>query len=144
MEYKIPQGLPDLARFPELSLAQWESNWHMKCNSMKVTRQLQENQIQFEYLLHQQKLEQLQSAKYLGITITDNLDWGKHVSEISSKATKTMGFLRHNLALAPWAQHTKVTNVSYKTLQFIIYKIGKDTYKLLKLAVQSSFIIKYM
>ena len=83
-----------------------------KCHSMRVTRHLPENQIQFEYSLHQQRLEQVQSAKYLGITITDNLDWGQHVSEISSKATKTMGFLRRNLALAP--RHTK--EVAYKTL----------------------------
>ena len=77
-----------------------------------LTRHLPENQIQFEYSLHQQRLEQVQSAKYLGITITDNLDWGQHVSEISCKATKTMGFLRRNLALAP--RHTK--EVAYKTL----------------------------
>ena len=57
-------------------------------------------------------LEQVESAKYLGITITDNLEWGQHVSEISSKATKTLGFLRRNLALAP--QHTK--EVAYQTL----------------------------
>ena len=57
-------------------------------------------------------LEQVQSAKYLGINITDNLDWGQHVSEISCKATRTMGFLRRNLALAP--RHTK--EVAYKTL----------------------------
>ena len=92
------------------SLAQWETDWQMKfnvvkCHSMRVTRHLPENQIQFEYSLHQQRLEQVQSAKYLGITITDNLDWGQHVSEISCKATKTMGFLRRNLALAP--RHTR-------------------------------------
>ena len=46
-------------------------------------------QILFDYTLHQQKLEHVQSAKYLGLTITDNLDWGQHVSEISCKATKT-------------------------------------------------------
>ena len=63
-------------------------------------------------MLHQQTLEQVESAKYLGITITDNLEWGQHVSEISSKATKTLGFLRRNLALAP--QHTK--KVAYQTL----------------------------
>ena len=57
-------------------------------------------------------LEQVQSAKYLGLTITDNLDWGQHVSEISCKATKTMGLLWRNLALAP--KHTK--EVAYKTL----------------------------
>ena len=79
---------------------------------MRVTRHLPENQIQFEYSLHQQKLEQVQSAKYLGIPITDYLDWGQHVSEISCKATKTMGFLRRKLASAP--RHTK--EVAYKTL----------------------------
>ena len=46
-----------------------------KCHSTRVTRHIPENQIQFEYSLHQQKLEKVQSAKYLGITITDNLDW---------------------------------------------------------------------
>ena len=66
----------------------------------------------FNYSLHQQTLEQVESAKYLGITITDNLERGQHVSEISSKATKTLGFLRRNLALAP--QHTK--KVAYQTL----------------------------
>ena len=68
-------------------------------------RHLPENQIQFENSLDQQKLEKVQSAKYISITISDNLDWGQHVSEISCKATKTMGFLRRNLALAP--RHTK-------------------------------------
>ena len=99
------------------SLAQWETDWQMKfnvakCNSLRVTRRLPENKIQFEYSLHQQRLEQVQSAKYLGITITDNLDWGQHVTEIPCKTTKTMGFLRRNLALAP--RHTK--EVAYKTL----------------------------
>ena len=42
-----------------------------------------------------------EDAKYLGITITDSMDSGQHVSEISSKATKTLGFLRSNLAFAP-------------------------------------------
>ena len=57
-------------------------------------------------------MEQVLSAKYLGITISDDLDWGQHISKISSKATKTFGFLRRNLAFAP--RHTK--EVAYKTL----------------------------
>ena len=47
-----------------------------------------------DYSLHNQTLENVQSAKYLGIIISDNMDWGQHISEISSKATKTLGFLR--------------------------------------------------
>ena len=66
----------------------------------------------FDYSLPNQTLENVQSAKYLGITITDNMDWGQHVSEISSKATKTLGFLCRNLAFAPG--NTK--EVAYKTL----------------------------
>ena len=99
------------------SLAQWETDWQMKfnvakCHSMRVTRHLPSNQIHFNCSLHQQTLEQVRSAKYLGITITDDLEWGQHISEISCKATKTLGFLRRNLALAP--RHTK--EVAYKTL----------------------------
>ena len=79
---------------------------------MRVTRHLPSNQIQFDYSLHEQILEQVRSAKYLGLTITDDLEWGQHVSEISCKATKTLGFLRRSLALAP--RQTK--EVAYKTL----------------------------
>ena len=46
------------------------------------------------------------------MAITDNMDWGQHNSEISSKATKTLGFLRRNLAFAP--KSTK--EVAYKSL----------------------------
>ena len=66
--------------------------------------------IQFNYTLHQQTLEQVQPTKYLGLNITDDLDWDQHISEITCKATKTLGFLRHNLA----PRHTK--EVAYKTL----------------------------
>ena len=41
-----------------------------KCHSMRVTRLHPSNHIQFSYTLHQQTLEQVQSAKYLGLTIT--------------------------------------------------------------------------
>ena len=77
---------------------------------MRVTRHPPDKHIQFDYTLHQQRLEQVLSTKYLGSTITDDLDWGQHISEISAKAIKTMGFLRRNLAFAP--KHTK----AYKTL----------------------------
>ena len=96
--------------------AQWEADWQMKfnvakCHSTRVTRYSLDKHIQFDYTLHQQRLEQVQSAKYLGLTITDDLEWGQHILEISAKATYTLGFLRHNLAFAP--RHTK--EVAYKT-----------------------------
>ena len=48
----------------------------------------------------------------IGIIITENMDWGHHIPDISSKATKTLGFLRRKLAFAP--RSTKA--VAYKTL----------------------------
>ena len=99
------------------SLGLWEADWQMKfnvakCHSMRVTRHYSHKQIIHGYTLHQQTLENVQSANYLGITITENMDWGQHISDISSKATKTLGFLRRNLAFAP--RSTK--EVAYKTL----------------------------
>ena len=97
------------------SLGQWEADWQMKfnvakCHSMRVTRHQHHKQIIFHYSLDNQTLKNVQLAKYLGITITDNMDWGQHVSEISSKATKTLGFLRRNLAFAP----RSTRDVAYK------------------------------
>ena len=84
------------------SSGQWEADWQMKfnvvkCHSMRVTRHQHHKEILFDYSLHNQTLENIQSAKIFGITIADNMNWGQHNSEISSKATKTLGFLCRNL-----------------------------------------------
>ena len=65
-----------------------------KCHSMRVTRHQHHKHILFDYSLHNQTLENVQSAKHLGITISDNMDWGQHISEISSKQ------LRHLVSFA--------------------------------------------
>ena len=78
---------------------------------MRVIREPPNKQMYFDYSLHQQKLEHVQSAKYLGITINDDLDWGQHISEISCKATKTLGFLWCNL---DW--HLGIRRLLHETL----------------------------
>ena len=77
---------------------------------MRVT--YSHKQIIHDYTLHQQTLGNVQSAKYLGITITENMDWGQHISDISSKAAKTLDFLRRNLSFSP----RSAREVAYKTL----------------------------
>ena len=86
------------------SLAQWETDWEMKfnvakCHSMRVTRHLPDKHILFDYTLHQQKLEQVQSAKYLGITITDNLNWGQHFRKFHARQLRQWVFFS---AIKPW------------------------------------------
>ena len=40
----------------------------------------------FDYTFHQQTFENLQSVKYFGIAITENMELGHHISDISSNA----------------------------------------------------------
>ena len=46
-------------------------------------------------------LSSVQIAKYLGITLTDELFWSSHVHSIHSHANSTLGFLRRNLRRCP-------------------------------------------
>jgi hypothetical protein len=46
-----------------------------------------------QYTLHGHTLEEVSSAKYLGITIHNKLKWNVHISNIKTKATKTLGFI---------------------------------------------------
>ena len=72
-----------------------------KCHSMRVTKHPLPKQVIHDNSLHNQVLENVPSAKYLRITITYDLDWGQHINNVTSKATKRLGFLRRNLTLAP-------------------------------------------
>ena len=119
VQYRNIHSLQDCLILQEdlTSLGQGEADWQMKfnvakCHPMRATRHQHHKQFLFDYSLHNQTLENIQSAKYLGITITENMDWGQHVSEISSKATKTLGFLRRNSTFAPRSTY----EVAYKTL----------------------------
>ena len=52
---------------------------------------------QYMYTLHGHTLEVVDSAKYLGVTISEDLQWSKHIDNTVSKANRTMGFIRRNL-----------------------------------------------
>jgi hypothetical protein len=49
--------------------------------------------------VHGHTLELVTSAKYLGLTITNKLQWDQHINNIIAKANKTLGFLRRNLKI---------------------------------------------
>ena len=65
-----------------VKLAQWEQQWSMqfhpsKCNSMSVTRS--KTPFKFNYILKGHTLESVDTAKYLGITISSNMTWNAHI-----------------------------------------------------------------
>ena len=53
------------------------------------------------YSLNGVFLKQVQQHPYLGVIISDDLKWGKHIAYISRKAGATVGFLRRNLRNCP-------------------------------------------
>ena len=53
------------------------------------------------YTLEGTVLENVDSIKYLGVTITHYLRLNTHISNMCTKANKTFGFLRRNLYQCP-------------------------------------------
>ena len=81
----------------------WEVKWMMKfhpdkCQVLAITKK--KTTIKKNYNLHDHTLEHVPSAKYLGVTITSDLKWESHVTNISQKANKTIGFLKRNLNIS--------------------------------------------
>ena len=86
-------------------LGNWARKWGMrfqpvKCNMMQLTRK-HLNKIQASFTLEGTVLENVDNIKYLGVTITNNLKWNTHISNICTKANRTLGFLRRTLFSCP-------------------------------------------
>ena len=71
-----------------------------KCNMMQITRK-RIKKIHASYTLEGTVLENVESIKHLGVSITNDLRWTTHVSNICTKANRTLGFLRRNLYSCP-------------------------------------------
>lgn len=75
-----------------------------KCKYMSFHRR--RNPFVFEYTVSNSPVDLVQSYKYLGITISDDLSWRLHVTNLISSANKTLGFLKRHLRDAP--QHVRL------------------------------------
>ena len=82
------------------ALEDWEFWWQMifhpeKCTLLRITTNKRYRR-ETSYFLHGQRLQVTDSAKYLGVTLSDNLQWEKHTQAIAANASRTLGFLRCN------------------------------------------------
>jgi hypothetical protein len=67
-----------------------------KCQLLRITNK--RKIVQANYSIHNHTLEQVDSAKYLGITIHQSLKWNTHISNITKKANSAKAFLQRNLS----------------------------------------------
>ena len=82
-------------------LGKWARKWGMrfqpvKCNIMQLTRK-RINKISKVYSLEGTVLENVDNIKYLGVTVSKDLKWHTHVSNVCTKAHRTLGFLIRNM-----------------------------------------------
>ena len=109
-------------------LGSWARKWGMrfqpvKCNMMQLTNK-RSSKIQANYTLEGTVLENVESIKYLGVTITNDLKWNTHISNVCTKANRTLGFLRRNLYSCP----QDVKEAAYKGLVRPVLEYGSSVW----------------
>ena len=73
-----------------------------------------------KYILHNVELESVPAAKYLGVTIADDLSWSKRIDITTKKANQTLGILKRNIRVynkdLKSVENKDLKSVEYKTL----------------------------
>ena len=75
----------------ERKLELWEHKWQMqfsadKCEVLRITNK--RNPTICNYRVHDQHLQTVKQAKYLGATISSDLSWNQHVDNTVKKSNK--------------------------------------------------------
>ena len=76
----------------------WTETWRMKfntnkCKVMRLSRKKIQSHVS-DYILGHESLELVKTTKDLGITVSDDVRWGKHIAEITAKANRTLGLIK--------------------------------------------------
>ena len=98
------------------ALEEWEARWQMsfhpeKCTVLRMTTNKYYRR-ETSYFLHGHRLQTANSAKYLGVILSDDLQWEKHTVATAAKASRSLGYLRRNLRDCS----KQVRETTYKTL----------------------------
>ena len=93
----------------------WQHEWQMQFNPSKciiICISNKQSPPQRTYFFCGSKLERVDSASYLGITVNSELKWSKHISSISSKVSRSLGLIQRNL----WNCPRKVRETAYTSI----------------------------
>ena len=68
-----------------------------KCLVMNISKKRHPSK--FTYSLHNTDLKTTDTAKYLGIIISQDMKWTKHITQTCSRANKALGFIKRNVKI---------------------------------------------
>lgn len=79
------------------NICDWCDSWKLslkasKCSIMSFT--LKKKPIEHDYYIKDQCLSKMSDSRDLGVTLTSNLNYSKHVNEMVKKAFKMLGYLK--------------------------------------------------
>ena len=81
-----------------------------KCVVIHITRS--RTPVPSQYLLHGQVLESVAGSKYLGVEISSNLSFNGHIQNITTSASRSLGFLKRNIR----SKNPELREIAYKTV----------------------------
>ena len=97
------------------------------CNIMRVSWTCDPKL--FNYSMTGQVLEEVMDAKYLGVTLSNDLEWSKHIATVTNKANSKLSFLHCNLKGCP----DKLKQTAYFSL---IHTVNNNNNNSLKSNIQ--------
>ena len=80
-------------------LEKWALRWGMRFNAKKCYVMSIRNTSSHFYELDNTILQLVTSNPYLGITLSEDLQWSTHIKDITKKVNSALGFLRRNLKM---------------------------------------------
>ena len=84
----------DLTRLVEWS-KQWQMTFHpAKCFILRPRVTKKRNPVIYNYKMMGHQLETVHHNPYFGVELSEDMNWDPHISKVTSKAKKTLGFLR--------------------------------------------------
>ena len=96
-------------------LSDWAIAWDMmfhpdKCLVMNISKKRHPSK--FTYSLHNTDLKTTDTAKYLGIIISQDMKWTKHITQTCSRANRALGFIKRNVKI----RSSRIKEKLYKSL----------------------------
>ena len=95
-------------------LEAWENEWLMafnpdKCEVIRITKK--KTHILHDYKQHGITLQSTKNVKYLGVNISDDLSWTKHINQLTTYGNNTLKFIKRNIQ----THNRKIKESAFKT-----------------------------